>query len=286
MKKLILFASIFSTMEIFAQEKQDSVSASKDIQEVLIKSQRKKKHTDHAAYTFGKEALEKARHSKDLLLTLPELQLDVTTNTVKSTRGGKVLFLINGIEANDNQIKSVAPTNVVRVEYFDIPPARFANRSDFVVNIITKNPEVGYSYGADVSSAVTTGFVNAMGYANYTKGKHDFGLEYNLNLRDYKNRENNNQISYKLNNDYYNSDYFSKDAFGYTYQDIVTRYTYVNPEKSTFQAKFTITPFTAFSNGNSSNIFTKIQLPKTIMLFLIASKTISTQRLICIIQKK
>ncbi len=55
-----------------------------------------------------------------MLTTLPELELDPISNTVKSIKGGKVLFLINGIEASDNQIKSVTPTNVVRVEYFDI----------------------------------------------------------------------------------------------------------------------------------------------------------------------
>ncbi|WP_228438086.1 hypothetical protein [Chryseobacterium sp. 6424] len=126
----------------FSQEKKDSLST-KDIQEVLIKSQKKKQFSDHTNYTFDKEALEKARHSKDLLTTLPELQLDPISNTVTSIKGGKILFLINGIEASDNQIKSIAPTNVVRVEYFDIPPARYSQRADTVVNIITKNPEVG-----------------------------------------------------------------------------------------------------------------------------------------------
>jgi hypothetical protein len=79
--------------------------------------------------------------------------------------------LINGIEASDNQIKSIAPTNVVRVEYFDIPPTRFVTRADTVVNIVTRNPEKGYSYGADITSAFITGFVNGSAYGNYTKGK-------------------------------------------------------------------------------------------------------------------
>lgn len=171
----------------FSQEKKDSIST-KEIQEVLIKSQKKKQFVDHANYTFDKEALEKARHSKDLLTTLPELQRDPISNTVKSIKGGKILFLINGIEVSDNQIKSIAPTNVVRVEYFDIPPARYSHRADTVVNIITRNPEIGYSYGADFTSALTTGFVNGSAYAGYTKGKNDFGLEYSINLRDYDNR--------------------------------------------------------------------------------------------------
>jgi len=39
---------------------------------------------------------------------------------LKSTKGGTSLFLINGIEASDMQIRSIQPANVVKVEYYDI----------------------------------------------------------------------------------------------------------------------------------------------------------------------
>jgi hypothetical protein len=115
-----------------------------------LKSQRKKQFADKAVYTFDKEALEKARYAKDLLKTLPELQLDPVGNTIKSTKGGTVLFLINGIEATDLQIRSVAPNEVVKVEYYDIPPARWATRADTVVNILTRSTETGYVFGTEV----------------------------------------------------------------------------------------------------------------------------------------
>ena len=176
MKKNTVAVVLLFSLSFYSQEVKpsDSIIKTKEIQEVLIKAQRKKQFSDHANYTFDKEALEKARHSKDLLTTLPELQLDPISNTVTSIKGGKILFLINGIEASDNQIKSIAPTNVVRVEYFDIPPTRFVTRADTVVNIVTRNPEKGYSYGADITSAFKTGFVNGSAYGNYTKGKNDF----------------------------------------------------------------------------------------------------------------
>jgi len=231
-----------------------------EIQEVLIKSQRKKQFSDHANYTFDKEALEKARHSKDLLTTLPELQLDPISNTITSIKGGRILFLINGIEASDNQIKSIAPTNVVRVEYFDIPPARYSQRADTVVNIITKNPEVGYSYGADVTSALTTGFVNGSAYAGYTKGKNDFGLEYSINLRDYDNRIVDKIYDYNLNGSHYNSTEQQKDHFGYTNQNISLRYANVVAGNYTFQAKGSIFINSNFNKGLGKSIFTQDNL--------------------------
>jgi hypothetical protein len=47
------------------------------------------------------------------------------------------------------QIRSVQPSEVVKVEYYDIPPARWATRADQIVNLITRNPETGYVFGAD-----------------------------------------------------------------------------------------------------------------------------------------
>lgn len=259
MKKLILSTLVITSVFAYSQEKKDSLST-KDIQEVLIKSQRKKQFADHANYTFDKGALEKARHSKDLLTTLPELQLDPISNTVTSIKGGKILFLINGIEASDNQIKSIAPTNVVRVEYFDIPPARYSQRADTVVNIVTKNPEVGYSYGADIISALATGFVNGSAYAGYTKGKNDFGLEYSINLRDYDNRIVDKIYDYNLNGSHYNSTEQQKDHFGYTNQNIALRYANVVPGNYTFQAKGSIFINSNFNKGVGQSVFTKDNL--------------------------
>ena len=259
MKKLLILAIGLAPFLGYSQERNpsDSILKTKEIQEVLLKSQKKKQFSDHANYTFDKEALEKARHSKDLLTTLPELQLDPISNTVTSIKGGKILFLINGIEASDNQIKSIAPTNVVRVEYFDIPPTRFVTRADTVVNIVTRNPEKGYSYGADITSAFITGFVNGSAYGNYTKGKNDFGLEYNINLRDYDNRIVDKIYEYDLNNVRYRSAEQQKDHFGYTDQNITARYTNAETGKYAFQAKLNLNTSDSFSNGNGQSVFSQ-----------------------------
>ncbi|MBO4232982.1 TonB-dependent receptor [Riemerella anatipestifer] len=225
------------------------------LSEIVIEASSKKQYSDRAIYSFDKETLEKARYAKDLLVSLPELQLDPISQAVNSTRGGKVLFLVNGIEATDNQIKSIAPTHVKRVIYYDIPPTRWANRANIVVNIITQNPEVGYSYGAEVFSAFTTGFVNGFAYADYTKGNNSFGLEYKINVRNYNNRQNENTYTYQLNNKKYHILNHQKDHFGYTNQDIALRYTRTIPDDYTFQIKFTITPFSNFLDGEGKSLF-------------------------------
>lgn len=259
MKKTIYTICFLCGILAFSQEvKNDSVSTSrtKELQEVIVKAQRKKQFADKAVYTFEKEALEKARYAKDLLGTLPELQLDPVSNTIMSTKGGPALFLINGIEATDLQIRSVAPSEVVKVEYYDIPPARWATRADIVVNILTKSTETGYVFGAQAFSAMDTGFVNSSAYANYTKGKNDIGFEYEINVRDYTDRRVNSIYDYQLDDSHYRSNENRKDHFGYTYQNIALRYTRLVPDDYVFQAKLNMNIFSRFSKGTGQSVFT------------------------------
>jgi hypothetical protein len=261
MKKTICSVLFLCGILIFSQEniKNDTIDKTKtaEIQEVIIKSQRKKQFADKAVYTFDKEAIDKARFARDLLQTLPELQIDPISNTLKSTKGGTTLFLINGIEATDIQMRSVVPSEVVKVEYYDIPPARWATRADVVVNLITRSTETGYVFGTDISSALNTGFVNGSAYANFTKGKNNIGLEYSINLRDYNNRKVHSIYDYQLNGSHYRTDENKVDHFGYTSQNVALRYTRMVPDDYAFQAKIDVDIFTSFIKGNGGSIFTK-----------------------------
>ncbi|SKB73774.1 Outer membrane protein beta-barrel family protein [Soonwooa buanensis] len=263
MNRIFTFSFIILSGFFFAQEQQvaqDTIKQSAEIQEVLIKAQRKKQFVDKSVYSFDEEALKKARYANDLLKTLPELQYDPITKSVASTKGGTTLMLINGIEATELQMRSIRPENVVRVEYYDNPPTRWATRADQVVNVITRNPETGYVFGADVSSAVTTGFVDASAYAGYTKAKHNFGLEYNLNLRDYDDRHVTKIYDYQLLGEHYRSELNKIDHFGYTSQDIALRYSNSEIGKYAFQAKLNINLFNYFSNGIGASLFSKANL--------------------------
>ncbi|ROI01205.1 TonB-dependent receptor [Chryseobacterium sp. G0240] len=258
MKKTFYTLFFLSGALMFSQEKKSDTAdtpQTNEIQAVILKSQRKKQFADKAVYTFDKEALEKARYAKDLLQTLPELQLDPVSNTITSTKGGTTLFLINGIEATDLQIRSIAPYEVVKVEYYDIPPARWSTRADTVINILTRSTETGYVFGADSFFALNTGFVNSSAYANYTKGKNNLGLEYSLNLRDYNDRRVNSIYDYQLNGKHYRSNEDRTDHFGYTSQNIALRYTRLVPEDYALQVKLNMDIFSRFSKGTGQSIF-------------------------------
>lgn len=227
MNKRTLHALAFlAPLQGFCQENtvKDSISNVKEIQEVIIKSQKRKVFSDHVSYSFDEKAIKSARYAKDLVVSVPQLQLDPVSNNVSSIRGRKILILINGRESSNLQLQGIKPETVVRIDYYDVPPTRWANKADLVVNVITRNPENGYTGGASVQNATFTGFVNGSAYFTHTRGKNTFGLDYNLGFRDYDNRNYHSTYEYLLNGQKYRSDEFRKEHFGYTIQEISATY--------------------------------------------------------------
>ena len=258
MNKRTLHALAFlASLQGFCQENtvKDSISNVKEIQEVIIKSQKRKIFSDHVSYSFDEKAIKSARYAKDLVVSVPQLQLDPVSNNVSSIRGGKILILINGRESSNLQLQGIKPETVVRIDYYDVPPTRWASKADLVVNVITRNPENGYTGGVSVQNATFTGFVNGSAYFTHTRGKNTFGLDYNLGFRDYDNRNYHSTYEYLLNGQKYRSDEFQTDHFGYTIQEISATYSNSKENSYSFQAKLNLNMNHYFSRANGESEF-------------------------------
>ena len=256
-KRTLHTLAFLASLQGFCQENtvKDSIPNVKEIQEVIIKSQKRKVFSDHVSYSFDENAIKSARYAKDLVVSVPLLQLDPVSNNVSSIRGGKILILINGRESTNLQLQGIKPEAVVRIDYYDVPPTRWANKADLVVNVITRNPENGYTGGASVQNATFTGFVNGSAYFTHTRGKNTFGLDYNLGFRDYDNRNYHSTYEYLLNGQKYRSDEFRKEHFGYTIQEISATYSNSKEDSYSFQAKLNLNMNHYFSRANGESEF-------------------------------
>ncbi|MDY3789916.1 carboxypeptidase-like regulatory domain-containing protein [Bacteroides fluxus] len=223
------------------------------LDEVVIKATRKSTYVDKSVYTFSKEQIKDARYSNDLLTGVGELSVDVMTNKIGKMGGGSVKILINGVNATDNDLKSIPPEKVIKVEYYDIPPARYSTVST-LVNVITKRLDTGWNGGIDASHAFSTGFGNDNLYLKYIAGNHQVSLDYTLQYRDYNNRIATNTYQYQLNEKNIDYTYQSKEKFGYADNTFNLKYTYNRPDDYTLQAILSPNFSTRFSNGNS-NVF-------------------------------
>ncbi len=225
----------------------------KMLSEVVVEGARTRQYADKIVRTFTAKEIKSARYSKDLIVNLPQLTTDALTGKIKDLRGGSMQVLINGIRATDNELKLLPPSKVLRVEYYDIPPARYA-KSGSVVNIITKTLNDGYGGGVDISHAFTTGFANDNAYFRYNKEHNQFTMEYSVNYRDYDDREQNQMYRYEFQNEDRESRYVTKEAFGYATHTIGLKFTNQVQDKYVFQIGLNPNFKTSFSNG-TKNIF-------------------------------
>ena len=200
-------------------------------------------YVDKSVHTFSVEQIRQARNVRDLLEHVEDLRIDPVSNKLQRMDGGSVKILLNGISASDIDLKGIPANKIVRVEYYNIPPARYADAGT-VINVITKQMDNGVNAGVEASTAFTTGFSNDEAYLNLTSGNHQLSLSYSFNLRNYTKRYGENEYAYKFetadgsgsDQDTYN--YYKEhihDQFGYTWNDPVIKYTYNKPDDIAIQ---------------------------------------------------
>lgn len=225
--------------------------ATHNLKDVVVTGTRKTNYVDKSVYTFNKEQVKNARHSMDLLGSMEHLTVDAVSNKVKKLGGGSIQILINGVNATDNDLKMIAPDKVLKVEYYDIPPARYASTST-LINVITKRLDTGWNGGIEATHAFTTGFGNDDVYVKRVIGNNQLSLDYSLRYRNYNDRIISELYQYKIDGDDYTHLYDSKDKFGYTTHDINIKYSYHKPEAYTLQAVLSPNFETNFGHTKSS----------------------------------
>lgn len=187
------------TMTVNASLRKSSVY----LDEVVVAGSRVNRHIDKAVYTFTHEQIMKAKEGRDLLLNLPNLHVDKVNNSLSTINGKSVLILINGIQANDVDLKLMSANKIKNIEYYDVPPVRYINNAEIVINVLTKNMETGWS--GDFSLTGGQLYSKASSALSRTKGNNKFTLAYYShinNKRSVKSMED-GIYQYQLNNDLY-----------------------------------------------------------------------------------
>lgn len=220
------------------------------LDEVTVVAPGQRYYADKTVYTFNKEQIRNARHSADLIGGMSLLTIDPINNKITRFGGGSVKILINGVNATDNDLKTIPADKILRVEYYDIPPARYSTVGA-LINVITKRLDTGFGGGVDVSSAFTTGFVNGNAYLKRVVGDHQFSLNYGISHRDYHDRFSESYRNYCINDNEIDYQSLQKDEFGYTTHNINLKYIYSNGEGDIFQATVSPDFETRFNNGSS-----------------------------------
>ena len=212
---------------------------------IVVKGHHRVDKVDRSIFTFTDEQKKNARQTQEILTSLPGLRFDALSGKLNTMTGKSLKILVNGVEATDNDLKSIPVDKIKNVEYFTIPPARYADVGT-LINIKTQPLDAGYAAGFDVMQAAWVAFNNSNLYVRYNKGNHQIAFDYSMQYRNNANCES--EDSYVFTDGTAVSDYLYRGNyhFGYCTQDFNLKYAFTKEDDITFQAKFTPNLFTQF----------------------------------------
>lgn len=243
------------TLEAPITERDYRLSASAtELQSVTVEARRRLAEIDNRTFTFDKEDVRRATYARDLLLLLPNLVHDPVNDRLQRTEGGSLLILINGVRASEVQLRTIPPSKVRRVVYYDVPPACYASVGA-VLDVITSELSTGFVAGGQLMHAVTTGFANDQFYAAATYGRHRFDASYNLSWRNYRDRRYHKTYRYHLQGVESEDHTEARDAFGYADHAIDLRYSYSGENGRVFQALFQPNYSKTWSSGRGQGFY-------------------------------
>lgn len=130
---------------------------------------------DRTTHFFTKEQKAQAREARDLVSGIPGLFIDQQSNSIKTTGAKNVLVLINGVKASDYELQLISPDKVRKVDYYDVPPVRYMEDADVMINVHTSRLDTGWSgnfYGRGGQM-----YTNARGSVSYVSGNNKFTMD-------------------------------------------------------------------------------------------------------------
>lgn len=175
-------------------------------------------------------------------LPLAGLQANPITRSI-SVDGGTPVILINGVPSSIDDVNSLQPKDIEKIEYSRFTPARYAdsNNSGFI-NITLKTRNDGGQLYAWGRSAVNTAFVDANIRASYHQGASQFTLQYRPSWRNYQQVYDNTTKSFIGDDFRINLEEHDRNPFSYHYHALKLKYDFSPSTNTLFSATFNAIP--------------------------------------------
>ena len=134
-------------------------------------------------------------------LQLNRIQVDPIRQTISSSNQGDVQLRINGAKAELQEILSLKPEDVIRIEYHDEPSLRYGDNVAAVLNYIVRRHQTGGYIGinADIPMSCIWGNNNVTAKINHKKS--EWGINYYGGYRSFKNYWRENSETFNFEND-------------------------------------------------------------------------------------
>lgn len=180
MKRLITLSFIlFSTFCAYAQAVEKSVT----LNEVTVKAAKVVNKAD-CMIIYPTDAQKQASNNGYSILeklTLANLRIDNISHSITAidNRGG-VQIRINGIVVGKQEMLALNPKDIAKIDFINNPGVRYGDGIAYVIDIVTRRNESGYTIGTDLTSALTTLQGDGMVYGKWNRGKSELSLSYDV----------------------------------------------------------------------------------------------------------
>lgn len=165
-----------------AQEMGDTIMKTEELEEIVIQAPRVIRKSDMDVYHPSKSAVEHSQDGLQLLnnLMIPTLAVSDALGTIQAA-GQPVQVRINGRESSIEQVRSLLPETVKRVEWIDNPGLRYGG-ANYVLNFVVSNPAAGGSLMTQARPALNQAWGFYMADAKFNAGRSQWEAGGNFKL--------------------------------------------------------------------------------------------------------
>ena len=202
MKQLLLFFVLLCLcpFQAFAQNEDKTVA----LDEVIVNAPKVVSKADGQMIYPTDAQKDASNNGFGLLqkLSLPNLRIDNVAHSVTAIDGrGGVQLRINGIIVGKEEMLALDPKLISKIDFVDNPGVRYGEDVAYVINIITKRDDSGYTLGTDVTPTLTSWQGDGTVYGKWNHKKSEFTLSYNFSGHQLKGTKATELAEYTLNND-------------------------------------------------------------------------------------
>lgn len=174
--------ALFCALCAVAQTEASDSIPSQELQEIVIQAPKVIHKADMDVYHPSKSAVENSKNGMQLLdnLMIPSLSVNDALGSIQAA-GQSVQVRINGRESSIDQVRSLLPETVKRVEWIDNPGLRYGG-ANYVLNFIVSNPTAGGSLMTMARPALNQAWGMYMADAKFNTGRSQWSVGGNFKL--------------------------------------------------------------------------------------------------------
>ena len=198
MKRLItLYIIMSSTFCAYSQDVEKTIT----LDEVTVKAAKVVNKADGMIIYPTDAQKQASNNGYNILekLTLANLRIDNISHSITAidNRGG-VQIRINGIVVGKSEMLALNPKDIAKIVFINNPGVRYGDGIAYVIDIITRRNESGYTVGTDLTSALTTLQGDDMVYGKWNKGKSELSFSYDISGYRTKGEKSKQSAEYTL----------------------------------------------------------------------------------------